>query len=190
MKPFFYSFEKYPFHVSGKCPHGQWPDVTMDQAWKIFLSNLDLFYRLNHVKTHSFVLMKNHYHWICSLRKPSSVKAAEPIFDAFHQSVSFDFQLFKPKKDSSAPLDAGPKIILLDHIEAYRNTYLYIYRNPLEASLVKNVLDYKYSTLPYVLGLRSKPLGFPIHDNMQLIQNPYYVLQNIQREPNASRETD
>src|SRR5207245_2578238 len=46
----------------------------------------------------------------------------------------------------------------------FRHAYKYVYLNPVRAGLVDNVLDYPFSTLPAVLGLR--PLPFAVHDEL------------------------
>lgn len=53
----------------------------------------------------------------------------------------------------------------------FLNTYKYIYRNPVEAGLVKNTEDYPFSTLRSLLG--KSPSHCQIIDHMGLVQNPY-----------------
>ena len=52
----------------------------------------------------------------------------------------------------------------------YINTYKYIYRNPVDAGLARQVEDYTYSTLRGLLGLSI--LYCEIIDHLGLIQNP------------------
>ena len=52
----------------------------------------------------------------------------------------------------------------------YQHAYKYVYRNPVHAGLSDKVEEYRYSSLPGLLGLDY--LYIPVYDNLNLIQNP------------------
>ena len=68
------------------------------------------------------------------------------------------------------------------HYSQYLNTYKYIYRNPVEAGLCKDVKDYEYSSLFYLLG--NKKLHLNIVDHMNLIHNPMHILRWLNNKEN------
>lgn len=62
----------------------------------------------------------------------------------------------------------------IENFSQYLNVYKYIYRNPVEAGLCKNVQDYTYSSLHALLG-RSH-LTLPVYDQVGLIQDAPHKL--------------
>lgn len=158
-----YSFDPPFFHVSGKCPDHVWPAQDLEGAWKLFNDLLREFQNVHEVRTHAFVLMRNHYHWLCSTHKTKDV-FADRILTA---------------DGTTEILTDAPHVVEINHIQSYRNTYAYIYRNPVSAGIVQRAEEYPFSSLPYVLGRSSQRLKFYCWDNMNLIYNPAQVLQFI-----------
>jgi hypothetical protein len=184
MKMCFRSFESLPVHVVGRCPDPVWPAERLNDVWRIFGQALKEFEFSEGLLTHAFVLMRNHYHWLCSSARG---KECDPkSFEWFHEAVTFDFvhslqsdYILETGMDPP-PLFEGPALItVLDHIQAYRQAYAYVYRNPVEAGIVDRAEQYPFSSLPYVLGRTREKLKFHCWDNMNLIQNPMRTLEFI-----------
>lgn len=189
MKIQLYSYEAKPLHVSGKCSEEVWPSEKLEDAWGVFGDVINDFYEYQSVQTHAFVLMSNHYHWLCSTPTDLEEPARQKLFNWFQESVEFDFthslrmDYICETGQAPDPLFIGPpKVLQIDHIEAYRNTYAYIYKNPVAAGIVKRAEHYPFSTLPYVLGHEQEELGFRCSDNMNLIYHPARVLNFINQD--------
>lgn len=157
------------FHVSGKSRQSEWPNQNQARAWHIFGHSLKQISLKNQISTDAFVLMKNHYHWLCSI----DLKSDSEIAKNFHQIVENGFQQTKPV------MVEAPKVIELTHSKAYLGCYVYIYRNPVAAGIVQRAEHYRFSTLPYALGLMPTPLNYPLCDKMNLISNPVQTLRRI-----------
>lgn len=63
----------------------------------------------------------------------------------------------------------------IQNYSQYLNTYKYIYRNPVEATLCSRAEDYPFSSLSFLLG-RATP-ACEVHDQLGLIQNPMHILK-------------
>ncbi len=153
------------FHVIGKSDLTKWPCDNQQMAWEIFCKVIHELQENHELKTRSFVLMSNHYHWLCQYHDQEN-----PLFfEDYHQSINLHFQNYV--------LSPKPQVVHLTSKAAYTNTYKYIYRNPVTAGITFKAEDYSYSTLGNVLG-RSKKL-FQIEDNMNLITDPYRIINWI-----------
>lgn len=187
MKLKLHSFEDPPLHVVGKCNTSEWPAGSRNEAWSIFSQKISDFQHKG-VRTFAFVMMSNHYHWLCTY--PDLERNPQFFYD-FHKFLNEKFfshqnanlQVINPPPST---LDIAPHITVLDHVEAYRQAYRYVYRNPVEAGLVHRAEDYDYSTLPYILG--KKPQPFSCIDNMNLITDPMRILRFINSCGNDSSD--
>lgn len=159
----FYSFDPIPLHIVGRCPQGDWADGRHDTAWDLFGHSINNLQRRGTMQTHAFVMMSNHYHWL------------GVILDQSDPSQTFSFSNWS----------ASPKVHVLDHIVAYRKAYFYIYANPVAAGLVQSPQTYVFSTLPYVLGLRTG-LRFYCEDHMNMVTHPKIILSLIKSESNVA----
>lgn len=178
MRKNFYQGEKFPLHIVGKSTGNNWPFHYFEDAWSLFSDALAQLQEDHELQTHAFVLMSNHYHWLCSY----DFKSDPAIFEWFHELVNCEYlhqyQSFSPIFKSEA------EIFFVKHFEYYKNLYRYVYRNPVEAGLVKKVEDYPFSTLPYILG--ESPLAFCCFDNMNLITDPIPTLLWLNSSDNKS----
>lgn len=186
MKAKLYSFDSTPFHVIGKCPKGKWPASNMKDVWDLFGDLLNEFQIHQQIFTHSFVMMSNHYHWLCSFRSDDLIDISQ--FDWFHEAFSFDFthsiQMETRIQHGLGPLPifkCPPKVIQIKHLDVFRQTYAYIYRNPVNAGLVKKAEEYPFSTLYYLANYREDTLKFTCWDSMNFISNPGTVLKFINK---------
>jgi putative transposase len=158
-------------HIIGKTELKNWPTENQRSAWRIFCKVLNGLQKDYELTTRAFVLMNNHYHWLCEFNH----KEDPSFFEGFHESINFHFL-----HDAHYPgytLEYRPQVIELDNLAAYRNTYKYIYRNPVSAGLTYKAEDYPFSTLKYALGHGRSP--FKIEDNMNLLSDPVRVTKWI-----------
>jgi putative transposase len=181
MKRCFFDFDPIPLHVVNKCPYPKWPIRDQRMAWKIFCNIIESFHYEYGIRTHAFVMMSNHYHWLCSTQKKDLDLQA--VFNWFDHMVGMELYLHdyfvdpEPNTNSGFDLfDHYPEIFEQEHIQAYKNTYAYIYRNPVAAGIVEKAEDYPYSTLHYILGKTKKKLPFYCHDDMNVISDTRRVL--------------
>jgi len=168
----FHSHETPPFHVIGKCDQPHWPVTRLSQAWELFGEVLDILHNeSSNLTTHAFVLMSNHYHWLCTY----DCRNDSYFFEWFHESVSFYF--FHKHRNCEKLFEKKAEFFLAESFVYYKNLYRYVYKNPVSAGLVDQAEDYPFSTLFYLL--QGKNLDFPCFDNMNLIVDPIKTLNWI-----------
>lgn len=162
------------FHVVGKTNHSQWPGpesykANMKNAWRIFSRVLKELHHGEGVTTHAFVLMNNHYHWLCRY----DFRNDPAIFEWFHEIINMEF--LACSEEYTVALENEASIHEIKHIKQYHETYRYIYQNAVNAGLVNRVEDYMFSTLPALLGKAKKTI--PCVDEMNLIYDLNKSLQ-------------
>lgn len=155
-------------HVIGKTELKSWPAQSQRIAWRIFCKTIHELQSEHEITTRAFVMMSNHYHWLCDFDRIQD----PAFFEWFHESVNFHF--LHEAQYPDYVLEYQPHIIQLDSLASYRNTYKYIYRNPVTAGLTHKAEDYPFSTLRHVLGHGRKP--FNIEDNMGIVSDPIRVV--------------
>ena len=147
----------FPYHVSGRCINKEWFSLPMDELWEIFQEQLFYLHHVFGFEIHSFVLMNNHFHLL--VRTPES-------------NLSIGMQWFM--KETSRYINQMSGRInqvwggryfrsMIKSPHHYLNVYKYIYYNPVEANISKNVLDYKYSSLQGLVGINCHII--PIQEN-------------------------
>lgn len=171
------------FHVSGYCPYPAWPSESVSDVWSDFNDTLADF-EDDHVKTHAFVLLPDHYEWICSMPEDADVSGTLSWFQecvgfvTLHSGAKSEFRdsAMEPQSFFIGP----PNYTQLNSLDNYRQAYCYTYGSPTENKLVAKPQHYPYSTMPYVLGLMEDNLGFTCWDNMGLISHPQAVFDEIE----------
>jgi REP element-mobilizing transposase RayT len=176
MKRQFYDFETFPLHVTGKLENLSWPTKTLSEAWEIISEIICDLQKEYDLHSHAFVMMRNHYHWICTYKDFAD---DDGLFEWFHEMIAVEF-LHRTEHGHTLSFEGPPLIEELDHISAFRNAYRYVYRNPVTAGIVEKAEWYPFSSLPSVLG-RGK-LKFQCFDKMHLIQDPHKTLKFINSE--------
>lgn len=170
----FLSFPSLPLHVVGKSPQSEWSALSLFESWKVFCEAIQYFQEKNKIQTQAFVMMSNHYHWLCCY---DNFNKDPQIFNRFQHRVSREFLKLTNKKEEHSFFADSAKVTVIDNSVTYKNTYYYIYRNPLAAGLVSCSEDYPYSTLGMVLGRHKMRLN--CWDQMNLIYNPQIILSAI-----------
>jgi putative transposase len=131
----------YTFHITARTANDLYFEVPISTVWKECLEKLKAAQLAYPLDIHSFVLMNNHYHLL--LKGPSHL--VMPFMEKFKLKYfkEFKYEAIQSKK-------------YLFH------TYRYIYQNPVRANLVKNVEDYPYSSIFYLV--RRKNFTIPLVD--------------------------
>src|ERR1700744_4903831 len=145
MRRRFYPFEKKPFHFSHRTIY-----LQSGEQKKIWDRTTELLRDLGTrriVTTHAFVLMSNHFH---ALWAPNEAEQND-AFDQLTKGFGKIFECKTPKWEDS--------VFEIDSFYRFHEVYKYIYRNPVEAGLVRNVEDYPFSTIQNVLGVQRNIAG-------------------------------
>lgn len=79
---------------------------------------------------------------------------------------------------------------LIGNAHYFLTAYKYVYRNPVRAGLVRRTEEYRYSTLPGVLGLR--PLVVPLAEDTILFPENFdwSALEWLNRVPDEALEDE
>ncbi|MCB0377853.1 MAG: hypothetical protein KDD33_05110 [Bdellovibrionales bacterium] len=174
MRNRFFSHEVKPFHIIGKTHLDEWP-LPLEESWNIFADTIRNFHEDYGIITHAFVLMKNHYHWLCTV----DLKTWPGLFELFHEDLNFEFfHRSEFHNDLLYTLDYEPQILQVSAFPYYKALYRYVYSNPVTAGVVSQAIDYPFSTLRYALGEPDCP--FMVIDNMHLIIDPVLTLHWIE----------
>jgi putative transposase len=142
----FVNSDRNPYHITARCINRDWFSQDLALVWEIMENYLYFACKAYALHVHAFVLMKNHYHLLVS----------SPL-----ANLSSAMQFFQAQVSREMVKSADR----INHIWAHRfkrseissyhyfmNCYKYVYRNPVEASIVEKVEQYPYSTLYGLLG--------------------------------------
>ena len=152
------------FHFTTHFVHSKWFDMKPYRNW------LDFVHSLREVQNsrptedivwHSGVLMSNHMHLLFSIDGYNEHSLILDLERALKKELDVKSQLFQ------RPLPCEPLL----HLEHVKSAYKYIYRNPVEARMVKRVEDYPYSSLFHLLNKQKPSVQHPFVDPFCLIQN-------------------
>ena len=178
------------YHITGQF---QFEEVShnnevLEELWEFLCENFsDILSHNYHI--HSLVLMSNHFHLLCSEKSQyfTFQNLSEP---GFTQSVPFklgqDLDYIQSLTECHfytkyMDMEFSKTIIHpITNFHYFKTTYKYIYRNPVEAGLVKTAHHYPFSTLSQLFGITDKKIK--LMDNMNLIQNPMQALKWIHRD--------
>jgi putative transposase len=152
------------FHFTTKFTHPKWFDLSLYRNW------LDLLRCLQGVQAqridegvvwHAGLLMTNHIHLLFSTQLYNEHSLILDLEKALKKELVISKNLFQ------RPLPCEP----LYHLEHLKAAYKYIYRNPVEAGLVRKVENYQFSSLALLLNKERPSLSNPFIDPFQIIQN-------------------
>lgn len=147
----------------------------MKQKWTIFLGALRQMHSKESVQWTACVLMGSHFHLLFSISTPTENLLLTELEKVFAECLRVELPAFEH------PI-LCEQIYSLAH---YRQTYKYIYRNPVEAKICKQVQDYPWSSLREMLCPSNKVV---FNDSQNLIQNPFQTLQWLNADPELMPE--
>jgi len=159
------------YHVYNQGNNKQ--DIFIEDFQFSYFLQLYKEYVVLHCETLAWCLMNNHFHFMiytdsrCAELKKQGGLLLDPITNGFRKLLSTYAHEFNVKNNRSGSL-FRPKtksICLNDEAELnntfvskqdyYRNAFDYIHRNPVEAGIVKDLDQWKWSSYRSFLGLRA-----------------------------------
>ncbi len=152
------------FHFTTQFVNPNWFETNLCKNWLDFLYSLEQIQKQRQdedIVWHSGLLMSNHIHLLFSTQSYNEHSLVLDLESSLKKQLGTRANLFQ------RPLPCEP----LQHLEHLKAAYKYIYRNPVEAGIVRKVEDYTFSSL-YLLLNKDRPSRFnPFLDPFQVIQN-------------------
>lgn len=145
-KKLFLPQSDYYYHVSARCINKEWFRIPIQNVWSIFSDYLFFINKNYNVEIYSFVLMDNHFHLMIRTPQANLDKAMNYFMRETSRHITFSCSRINQTFGGPYHWSLIKKPIYFLH------AYKYVYRNPVEAGLVSQVEDYKYSTLHSKLG--------------------------------------
>lgn len=145
----------HPYHLTARCNNKEPFHCSLEQVWNIIGEHLNEISTVDHARIHAFVLMPNHFHLLISTPEVD----LGIIMQKFMASVTKS--LNHKCRRSGRVFGARYHWSLINTVHYFDYALKYVYRNPVKASLVKNVEDYSFSSIRYKLGMES--LQFPLY---------------------------
>ncbi|MEH0861255.1 transposase [Halobacteriovorax sp. DPLXC-1] len=130
---------KYPYHVVARSHNKTWFPLPIKEMWEIYLSTLEKVVRDYNVKIYAFTLMNNHFH----LMLETPMANIDEVMYWIMKTSTLEVQ--KKAGVLNSIYGGRYKSSLLTNASYRANTYKYILRNPVKASLVAEVQMYPYS---------------------------------------------
>lgn len=153
-------FQNAFYHVFNRGINKQ-PIFLSDIDYLFFLGKLhDLKRKFDH-SLYAFCLMPNHFHISIQTRKTPISKIMASLATSYSMYFNRTYSHFGPVFQNRF------KSILIENDPYFLKLSQYIYLNPVKAGLVKDPLEYKYSSIREVLG--REPLHFLDEDVVRLI---------------------
>lgn len=144
---------EYPgawYHVMNRGA-GRRKVFNTDEQRAYFLSLLGDTYERFNAEWHVYCLMANHYHLL--------IRTPEGNLQRIMRHVNGLYtQFFNRSEGKDGPLFRGRyKAILVDADAYWLELSRYIHRNPLEANIVRDLVDYRWSSYRAYVGLEAAP---------------------------------
>ena len=130
----------YPYGVTARSNNQDWFAIPLDECWDIFEEVIELTAKKYGIRTHAFVLMSNHFHWLISTPE------ANLGFAMRYFMTESSRRLARASGRINKIYGARYKATLLQEPPYYANTYRYFYQNPLRAGICSDVDHYRWST--------------------------------------------
>ncbi|MBC7753257.1 MAG: hypothetical protein H7Z71_03400 [Moraxellaceae bacterium] len=162
------------YYVTARCLKKDWFELPIEEVWNIFTDYLFFLKHAFQFEFFCFVLMENHFYLI--------VKTPESNLDRgmryFMRETSC--RLTRLAGRINQTYGAPYRYSILKSQNSFHHAYKYIYRNPVEAGLVRNVEDYYFSTLHSLLG-KSKAM-IPLVEDLILFSDPNQCLDWLNQD--------
>ncbi len=169
-----YSSE-FPYHITARSMNRERFAIPIEDVWRIMEDFLFFIHHSFEVRIHSFVLMPNHFHLI--LRTPKNNLAASMNYFMRETSRQIGFQASRINQNYGGRFHRS----LMKRPLYFLHAYKYVYRNPVEAQLSKNVEEYEFSTLRGLLGY--KKLSIPLELDSTLFTSAEQTLDWLNQKP-------
>ncbi len=163
------------YHVSARVRNKDWYELPMDTVWEIMSYRLFALRYFYGVRIYAFVLMNNHFHMLVQAPNNNLSEAMQDFMSATSrdiQSLTGRINQIWGKRFSRSRLGNSWHVL---------NCYKYIYRNPVRAGMVERVEDYRFSTLPGLLG--KSHLFIPVEHDVILFEDCFQKVINWLNTP-------
>jgi REP element-mobilizing transposase RayT len=155
--------DEYPYHVTARCINRDWFAIPLPMVWRIFADHLYFACLAYGAQIHAFVLMSNHFHLLITTPQANLDKIMWYVMT----EVSRDITKLSGRINQTF---GGPYFAsLITNHHYYLHCYKYVYRNPVEAQIVKRVEEYPFSTLRSLIGMSTVP--FPLLEDDTLFND-------------------
>lgn len=153
--------------------------------WEYFTLKMHHYFKPEHVSILAYCLMPNHYHLLVDVHTDQFItKVLHPFFASYVISVN-------KYQNRVGPLFQGPyKAKEVDSEQSLLHLSRYIHRNPVEAGLVSDPIDWSYSSYPIYSGKKDDALvntelilslmgGFTNYEKFVLEYSKYELDRNL-----------
>ncbi len=131
----------FPFHITNRSNNRDYFYIPLDCLWQIMLAQIKNLTIEYNIRTHAFILMSNHYHWVLST----------PNLNLSNGMTHFHREVARKSNKHCGRINhffgGRYKWCLIGEEDYYRNCLKYVYRNPVKAGICQTVQDYPYSSL-------------------------------------------
>lgn len=122
-----------------------------DRDKEKFLSYLESAHRIYAALIHTYVLMNNHYHFILETPRANLSKIMHYLGTSY--AIYFNIKRKRP-----GPLYQGRyKAVLVEEDEYLHHLSRYIHLNPVRAKIVKDPMEYRWSSYNYFITNKKPP---------------------------------
>lgn len=168
---------EYPYHVSARCVNKEWFTLPLQKVWEIMERHLYFLSIGFNARIHSFVLMNNHFHLILSTPSANLSQSMAYFMKATSDEITYQTGRI------NQTYGARHYKTIIESYHYFLNAYKYVYRNPVDAGLVKRVELYPYSTLRGLLGYQQ--LFIPLAEDTTLFSDELGTINWLNEEPCA-----
>lgn len=130
-----------PYHVTARSHNKEAFALPIERVWFLALQSLSESHAIHSIELISFVLMSNHYHMLLFTPKGN----LDLFMYEFNKRLALKIQ--SESKNINQVFGGRYKWNLIESNEYFKNSYRYVYQNPLRAGLVYRCEDYRFSTL-------------------------------------------
>ncbi len=131
---------EFPYHIYNRTNNSEFL-FNLEEAYPVFMRCLKYVSCKMNLRVHHFVLMSNHYHLIASTPE-SNLYLCMQILQSL---ISKEINLMSDRANHIFGSRYKASVISTDQ---YLNAVIrYLYQNPVRSDMVKNVFDYRFSTI-------------------------------------------
>ena len=141
----------YPYGITARSNNKEWFDVPLSDCWIIFSEVIQKTSERYGIRTHCFVLMSNHFHWLVSTPESNLAEAMRYFMTETSRRIA------RAGGRINKIYGARYKWTLITEDSYYANTIRYFYQNPLRAKLCNDVDSYPWSTLSANSNIKLSP---------------------------------
>ncbi len=136
----------YPYHITARSNNHDYFGIDPNALWDIFNDYLYFLSIAFRVRTHAFVMMSNHFHFIASFPESNMHAALNRFMTETSRVINFS------RKTVNHTYGKRHHACLIDSDHYYACAYRYVFQNPVRAKICQKVEEYPYSSLSGLMG--------------------------------------